>query len=97
VNAVLARAWGVVVESEVRPANLQAWSLATQQAHGGGHVVVLVSHGDVLQILQARMARAVCDHAQPARRAQTRFAHVSPTQHRFLPHLNTAELRKLSP
>lgn len=46
-----------------------------------GHKVILVSHGDTLQILQAQV-----------------FSHgkVAISQHRYLPHLNTCELRALN-
>jgi broad specificity phosphatase PhoE len=42
-----------------------------------GECILLVSHGDALQILQ------------------TAFERVSPTKHRQLPHLQTAEIREL--
>lgn len=47
------------------------------EAKHKGECILLVSHGDVLQILQ------------------TAFEKVSPTKHRQLPHLQTAEIREL--
>jgi probable phosphoglycerate mutase len=62
--AVLARAAALVAALEARYA---------------GREVLLVSHGDTLQILQAG------------------FAGVDPARHRQLPHLATAEIRRLHP
>jgi probable phosphoglycerate mutase len=48
-----------------------------ESSYRGQHIL-LVAHGDVLQILQ------------------TLFAGVSPAQHRQLPHLQVAEIRRLN-
>jgi len=53
--------------------------VAALEARYAGREVLLVSHGDTLQILQAG------------------FAGVDPARHRQLPHLATAEIRRLEP
>jgi broad specificity phosphatase PhoE len=63
VGAVLDRTTALIVDLERRYS---------------GHHILLVSHGDSLQILQAG------------------FLHMSPTRHRSLPGLQTAEIRRLS-
>lgn len=62
VNAVLSRATQLIVELEKRYQ---------------GATILLVAHGDTLQILQCG------------------FKKVSPTRHRSLPHLETAEIRPM--
>jgi len=53
--------------------------VAALEARYAGREVLLVSHGDTLQILQAG------------------FAGVDPARHRQVPHLATAEIRRLEP
>jgi probable phosphoglycerate mutase len=53
-----------------------AFILQLEQAHGGLDIL-LVSHGDTLQILQAG------------------FGGTDPARHRHLPHLQTAEIRRM--
>jgi probable phosphoglycerate mutase len=53
--------------------------VAALEARYAGRDVLLVSHGDTLQILQAG------------------FAGLDPRRHRRLPHLETAEVRRLRP
>jgi glucosyl-3-phosphoglycerate phosphatase len=52
--------------------------IAGLERQHSGHDILLVSHGDPLQILQAG------------------FARMDPARHRRLPHLDTAEIRRMS-
>ena len=74
-----------------RPGRDRRWRRAGDRGAGPGHArssrtwkrrhsgrdILLVSHGDTLQILQAGLAR------------------MDPAKHRHLPHLETAEIRRL--
>jgi len=66
------------VESVLCVADRTSELLEELEARHNGANILLVAHGDVLQILQ------------------TRFASVPPSQYRQLPHLQVAEIRRLT-